>query len=161
MRGDGEAAGLRGRRSRSGASTPSKTLIPTINVASATGWAVGTTPIPAPGTRVARFAEGLSHPRWVYVLPNGDVLVAESSAPPRPEDGKGIKGWFMKQFMKKAGSREQNAPLGRAVTGGLLLATFATLFLVPVVFSILRRKGAPRRGFEPQFESTGAGHPAR
>jgi len=88
---------------------PSKTLIPTINVASATGWAVGATPIPAPDTLVTRFAEGLSHPRWVYVLPNGDVLVAESSAPPRPKDGKGIKGWFMKQFMKKAGSRVPSA----------------------------------------------------
>ena len=45
---------------------------------------------------VSAFASGLDHPRWLYVLPNGDVLVAETNAPPRPDDGKGIKGWFMK-----------------------------------------------------------------
>jgi multidrug efflux pump subunit AcrB len=43
---------------------------------------------------------------------------------------------------------EQDAPLGRAVVGGLALATVATLFFVPVVFSVLRRGGAPRRRFE-------------
>ena len=63
----------------------------------------------APGTFVTRFAECLNHPRWVYVLPNGDVLVAESSAPSRPEDGKGIKGWFIRQFMIKTGSRVPSA----------------------------------------------------
>jgi hypothetical protein len=53
---------------------------------------------------VAAFAQGLEHPRWLYVLPNGDVLVAETDGPPRPEDGKGIKGFFFKMFQKKAGS---------------------------------------------------------
>jgi len=56
---------------------------------------------------------------------------------------------------------EQNAPLGRAVIGGLLLATVATLFLVPVVFSVLRRHGAPRRGFEHDWSAAGAGHPTQ
>ena len=58
----------------------------------------------APGTTVTAFATGLEHPRWLYVLPNGDVLVAETNAPPKPEDGKGIKGCFMKKAMKKAGA---------------------------------------------------------
>jgi glucose/arabinose dehydrogenase len=62
------------------------------------------TPQPAPGTQVVAFASGLNHPRWLYVLPNGDVLVAESNAPPKPEDGKGIKGWLMGLVMKWAGA---------------------------------------------------------
>ena len=43
---------------------------------------------------VNAFASGLDHPRTVYVLPNGDVLVAESNAPPKPDDGTGIKGFI-------------------------------------------------------------------
>jgi glucose/arabinose dehydrogenase len=73
--------------------SPSKSLIPVVNVVSAKGWPAGGTPIPADGTSVAPFAQALDHPRWLYVLPNGDVLVAETNAPPRPEDAKGIKGW--------------------------------------------------------------------
>jgi glucose/arabinose dehydrogenase len=53
---------------------------------------------------VNAFATGLDHPRWLYVLPNGDVLVAETNAPERPDDSKGIKGWFMKRAQKKAGA---------------------------------------------------------
>ena len=69
---------------------PNKTLIPTVKVAPAKGWPEGVTPKAAEGTRVAAFATGLQHPRWVYVLPNGDVLVAETAAPERPEEGKGL-----------------------------------------------------------------------
>src|SRR4029453_15470959 len=58
---------------------------------------------PSQGLRVAKFAAGLDHPRWLYVLPNGDVLVAETNAPGRPDDNKGIKGWFFRRFQKKAG----------------------------------------------------------
>jgi glucose/arabinose dehydrogenase len=83
---------------------PSKSLIPTVNVAPAESWGVGTKPTAAPGTTVTAFASQLEHPRWLYVLPNGDVLVAETNAPPKPEDGKGIKGRFMKSAMKKAGA---------------------------------------------------------
>jgi glucose/arabinose dehydrogenase len=89
--------------------SPTRALVPTINVAPATGWPAGAKPLAAPGTTVSQLAEGLSHPRWLYVLPNGDVLVAESSAPPRPEDGKGIRAWFMGKLMKKAGSRVESA----------------------------------------------------
>jgi glucose/arabinose dehydrogenase len=83
---------------------PTSTLIPTVNVAPAKGWPPGGKPTGAQGTIVNAFATGLDHPRWLYVLPNGDVLVAETNAPPKPEDRKGIKGWFMKQYMKKAGA---------------------------------------------------------
>ena len=83
---------------------PNKTLIPTVNIAPAVGWAEGSTPIAAQGLKVAAFAEGLDHPRWLYVLPNGDVLVAETNAPPKPDDSKGIKGWIADKVMSRAGA---------------------------------------------------------
>jgi glucose/arabinose dehydrogenase len=83
---------------------PVTSAIPTVKVAEAKGWAPGTGPTAAPGLRVNALVTGLEHPRWVYVLPNGDVLVAETNAPPRPEDGKGVKAHFMKMFQKKAGA---------------------------------------------------------
>jgi len=82
---------------------PNGSLIPTVNVVKAKGWPPDGNPVGADGTVVAAFAQGLDHPRWLYVLPNGDVLVAETNAPPRPDDGKGIKGWFFKRYQKKAG----------------------------------------------------------
>ena len=88
---------------------PEKSLIPTVNIAPAVGWPDGGSPVTAEGTQVQAFAEGLDHPRWLYVLPNGDVLVAESAAPERPEDGKGIKGFFMKKAMQRAGSAVPSA----------------------------------------------------
>ena len=83
---------------------PNETLFPTVNIAPAKGWPAGVKPIAATGTTVNAFAAGLDHPRWIYVLPNGDVLVAETNAPPKPEDSKGIKGWIMKKVMKRAGA---------------------------------------------------------
>jgi len=83
---------------------PNKTLIPTINIAPAKGWPEGAKPIAAAGLAVNAYASGFDHPRWLHVLPNGDVLVAETNAPPKPEDGKGIKGWIMKMVMKRAGA---------------------------------------------------------
>ena len=59
--------------------------MPTVNIAPAKGWPIGATPTAAPGLAVNAYASGLDHPRWLYVLPNGDVLVAESNAPPKPE----------------------------------------------------------------------------
>jgi glucose/arabinose dehydrogenase len=53
---------------------------------------------------VTAFATGLDHPRWLHVLPNGDVLVAETAAPPQPEEGTGLKGRVMTYFMKQAGA---------------------------------------------------------
>ena len=88
---------------------PETSLIPTVHVVSAKGWPSNTTPKAAPGTRVAAFASGLDHPRWLYVLPNGDVLVAETNGPPRSSAYKGIKGWFFKRYHKKAGGAAPSA----------------------------------------------------
>jgi glucose/arabinose dehydrogenase len=92
---------------------PKRMLIPTVSVAPAKGWPAGATPNALPGFAVHAYAEGLAHPRWLYVLPNGDVLVAETNAPPRPADGNGIKGWIMKKMMKRAGS---GAPSANRIT---------------------------------------------
>ncbi len=83
---------------------PEKSLLPTVLIAPAKGWSADGKPVAAPGLAVTRLADGLMHPRWVYTLPNGDVLVAETDAPPKPEDSKGIKGWLTKKIQQKAGS---------------------------------------------------------
>ena len=83
---------------------PVSGLIPTVNIAPAKGWPEGSSPTPMAGLAVTALAAQLDHPRWVYVLPNGDVLVAESNAPPKPDDGKGIKGMVMKWVMGRAGA---------------------------------------------------------
>jgi glucose/arabinose dehydrogenase len=83
---------------------PRKSLIPILKIAPAKGWPPGGKPVPGAGLSVTAFAAGLDHPRWLYVLPNGDVLVAETNAPPRPADGKGLRGWVQKKVMKRAGS---------------------------------------------------------
>ena len=88
---------------------PRSALIPTVNIAPAKGWPVGVTPKAAPGTRVVAFARNLEHPRWLYVLPNGDVLVAETNAPPKPDDARGIKGWLMGLVMQRAGAAVPSA----------------------------------------------------
>ena len=88
---------------------PERALIPTVNVVTAKGWPAGATPTAAAGTAVTPFAQGLVHPRWLLVLPNGDALVAETNAPPRPKDNRGIKGWFFKLFQKKAGGAVPSA----------------------------------------------------
>ena len=83
---------------------PNRTLIPTLNIAPAIGWPADARPTAAAGLAVTAYAAGLEHPRWLYVLPNGDVLVAESNAPAEHDAGSGIKGWIKKQVMKKAGA---------------------------------------------------------
>lgn len=138
---------------------PQQALIPTVKVADATGWPPGTTPTPAPGLRVNAFAAGLDHPRWLLPLANGDVLVAETAAPGTDPGPGGIKGLFMKMFMKKAGSAVPSAdrirllrdtdgdgaadfmpvligglrsPFGMAVVGGeLFIANADALIAVP------------------------------
>lgn len=90
---------------------PVTTPIPTVHVADAVGWPAGGAPVPAAGLKVQPFATGLEHPRWLLALPNGDVLVAETAAPPKDEqyEDNSIKGQFMRQFMKKAGSAVPSA----------------------------------------------------
>src|SRR5664279_5233888 len=75
----------------------------------AKGWPAGATPMAAAGLAVNAHATGLDHPRWIYVLPNGDVLVAESNGPSRPDDGGGIKGWVSKLIMQRAGGAVPSA----------------------------------------------------
>jgi len=88
---------------------PEKSAVPTVSVAPAKGWPEGGKPQSPQGRKVNAFATGLEHPRWVYVLPNGDVLVAETNAPARPDEGKGLKARFQKFFMKKAGAGTESA----------------------------------------------------
>ena len=83
---------------------PVKTLIPTVEVAKATGWPAQGKPMAASGTTVARFADGLDHPRWLYVLPNGDVLVAETNGPPTAGRWQGIKGVDHEAHDEEAGA---------------------------------------------------------
>ncbi len=83
---------------------PDRKLVPTVNIAPASSWSAQEQPTAPAGFGVTPYARGLDHPRWVYVLPNGDVLVAETNAPPKPDDAKGVKGMVMKQVQKKAGA---------------------------------------------------------
>lgn len=89
--------------------TPQKALIPTVNIAPAVGWPDEATPKAAANLTVKPFAQGLDHPRWLYVLPNGDVLVAETNAPAKPEDNKGIKAKLKGMAMKRAGAAVASA----------------------------------------------------
>jgi hypothetical protein len=88
---------------------PTRSLLPTVEVAPAVGWSANDAPRAAEGLAVHAFARDLDHPRWLYVLPNGDVLVAETNAPPKPDDGKGIRAYFMKLFMRRAGAGTPSA----------------------------------------------------
>jgi glucose/arabinose dehydrogenase len=88
---------------------PDTSLLPVVKVAPARGWPADRVPRPAPGLGVKAFATNLDHPRWLYVLPNGDVLVAETNAPPRPDDRAGLKGLIMAMMMKRAGAAPKSA----------------------------------------------------
>jgi len=90
---------------------PDMRLIPSFKVPKAVGWADGAAPTAAPGLKVKAFAAGLDHPRWMLVLPNGDVLVAETAAPPRK--GGGIRGWIESWMMSRAGA---NVPSANRIT---------------------------------------------
>ena len=83
---------------------PVTAMIPTVNIAPAVGWPAGGKPVVAAGLAVSAYATGFDHPRWLYVLPNGDVLVAETNAPTRPADNPGIKNWAMGIIKKRAGA---------------------------------------------------------
>ena len=88
---------------------PRSSFFPVVKVARAVGWPAGTTPTAAEGMKVSAFATGLDHPRWLHVLPNGDVLVAETNAPGDRIQPSGIRGWFMKRYFKKAGAATPTA----------------------------------------------------
>lgn len=110
---------------------PNKTLLPTVNIAPVKGWSVGGKPVSATDLSVNAYATGLDHPRWLYVLPNGDVLVAETDGPPRPEDGQGLKGWLSHLVQTWAGAEMPSAnriTLLRDI-GGNGVANVRTIFL--------------------------------
>ncbi len=86
---------------------PVKSTIPTVNIAEAVGWPEGQKPVAALGLKVEAFASNLDHPRWIYVLPNGDVLVAETNKPAKEEGG--IRSWVMGKVMKRAGAGTPSA----------------------------------------------------
>jgi glucose/arabinose dehydrogenase len=86
---------------------PREQTIPTFKVAEVDRWKAGEAPVAAEGLTVTRFAEGLDHPRNVYTLPNGDVLVAETNAPPGREGG--VTGFVAKRLMTKAGAAVPSA----------------------------------------------------
>ncbi len=90
---------------------PDKELLPVVNIAPAKPWPEGTQPTVAQGLTVENFAGNLDHPRWLYVLPNGDVLVAETNAPERPlrKELLGFKGTIMGMVMKRAGAAVPSA----------------------------------------------------
>src|SRR6202142_1934521 len=77
--------------------------LPTLKMPTARGWSDGQMPLAAPGLKVNAFATGLLHPRWIHVLPNGDVLVAESSNVPR-EVMRSIFDYAMVSTMRRAGA---------------------------------------------------------
>jgi glucose/arabinose dehydrogenase len=82
---------------------PIESALPTIAVAPARGWAESETPTAGAGLRVTAFARGLDHPRWLLVLPNGDVLVAESNA--QPSRPKSVRDVVMKLTQGIAGAQ--------------------------------------------------------
>ncbi len=86
---------------------PQSSLVPTVNIAPAKGWPAGMTPKAAPGFKVNMFAKDFDHSRWIYVLPNNNVLVAETDAPPKPDEKPSIKGFVMKKVMNAAGSQKR------------------------------------------------------
>ncbi|MGI4842270.1 MAG: PQQ-dependent sugar dehydrogenase [Janthinobacterium lividum] len=83
--------------------SPVTSLIPTVDIAPAKGWPQGGKPVAAAGLAVSAYASGFDHPRWLHVLPNGDVLVAESNAPRQPAK-QGVKAWVQKKVMERAGA---------------------------------------------------------
>lgn len=87
--------------------SPNGGLLPTINTAKAVGWPAGAAPRAPDGMVVSRYAENLQHPRWIYVLPNHDVLVAESST--LPSRGGGVVGWIRNSVQRNAGALAESA----------------------------------------------------
>jgi glucose/arabinose dehydrogenase len=152
---------------------PRTAFVPTVDIAPAVGWSSGQAPVAAEGLTVRAFAQGLEHPRWLHVLPNGDVLVAETNAPERPDEGKGVKGWVMKKVMARAGAgvkspdritllrdadgdgvaevrsvflQKLNAPFGMALVGDrLYIANTDAVVELPYADGDMTAKRAPQR----------------
>lgn len=98
-------ADLEGREPRF--TEPRRQLIPTVAIAKPVGWAEGAAPVAAKGLQVSRFAAGLDHPRTMLLLPNGDLLVAETNSPPRQVEG--LRDWVMSKLLGAAGADTPSA----------------------------------------------------
>jgi glucose/arabinose dehydrogenase len=151
---------------------PRPSFLPSVHIAPAKSWSAGEHPVAAAGFAVNAYITGLEHPRWLYVLPNGDVLVAETNAPVREKDARGVRGWFMKAAMKRAGSaapspnritllRDADGD-GRAEMKTVLLQGLNSPFGMALVGSVLyvaNTDALIRFPYQPgQLEITAAGH---
>ena len=119
---------------------PHRTLLPTVKIAPVVGWAAGAAPVPAPGLKVEVFAQGLEHPRWLYVLPNGDVLVAETESPHFDADTSGLKGQVAKVIMGRAGAgagSPNRISLLRATPSGVQRFEFLTGLFSPFGMALM------------------------
>ncbi len=85
---------------------PQKSILPTLGTPKAIGWPAGAAPKAPPGFVVTRLADGLAHPRWLLVLPNGDVLVAESASEPKKGGPKGLREIVQSIIMTRVGAQE-------------------------------------------------------
>lgn len=83
---------------------PNPTLMPTVNIARVARWENGAKPQAAAGLQVAAYAEGFEHPRWMALLPNGDVLVAEANKPQTDDPSTGIADWVADKVKSMAGA---------------------------------------------------------
>jgi glucose/arabinose dehydrogenase len=87
---------------------PATPLVTTVNIAKVVGWKDEETPTPAAGLKVNAFATGLDHPRWILPLPNGDVLVSETTGPKRAAP-KSIRGFIQGLIMRRVGAAGESA----------------------------------------------------
>ena len=92
---------------------PNPKILPTVHQADAEPWKDGEMPTAAEGFVVNEYAKELDHPRWLYALPNGDILVAESNKPPQQENTMSIRRWVAQKIMGSAGA---NAPSANRIS---------------------------------------------
>jgi glucose/arabinose dehydrogenase len=121
---------------------PNPTLMPTVNIARVARWENGAKPQAADGLQVAAYADGFDHPRWMYLLPNGDVLVAEANKPQTDDPSTGVADWVADKVKSLAGAgvkspdhillKDLHSPFGMALVGSdLYVANADSLVKVP------------------------------
>lgn len=168
-----------------GAPTPG--ILPTVNTAEAIGWADGAAPVAPEGFIVTRYAEDIVHPRWIYTLPNGDVLIAQSST--EAQRGGGLLGWIRNMVQRGAGAFEEDGspdritllrdsdgdgdvdertdfaheglkqPIGMALIGEYLyVANTNAIVRFRYTPGMTQVSGAPETVFELPYHEAGNGH---
>ena len=162
-------------------------MLPTVNTARPIGWAEGAAPVAPQGFTVTRYAEEIVHPRWIYTLPNGDVLVAQSAT--EAGRGGGIVGWFKNLVQRNAGAIEADGspnritllrdsdgdgivdlrsdfaheglrqPFGMALMGDhLYIANTDAIVRFPYTPGMTEVSGAPETVFELPYNEGANGH---